>query len=246
MKPSGTIEFDTIFLYKLIPLIGRVTDNDDLLPISRTKITLIDCEKKKIVGSTFTDSEGYFKYAYDRSIKYRIVAEKNDYLTDESQVTFGMIFDPKKAPNTDIKLTKIILNKSIVIPNVLYEFNSAVLRESTKIIMDSMVRLLINNPQYVIQISSHTDTKGSDLYNLKLSQKRAKSVTDYMVKKGINKNLLEVVGYGESRPIAPNVLPNGDDNLEGRALNRRTEFSIKRVIRISVEANRIKLDRPCD
>ncbi|MFT6815377.1 MAG: outer membrane protein OmpA-like peptidoglycan-associated protein [Sphingobacteriales bacterium] len=246
MKPTGTINFDTIFFYKLIPLTGRVTDNDDLLPISSTKITLIDCEKKKIVGSTFTDSEGYFKYAYDRSIKYRIVAEKYSYLTDESQVTFSMIFDPKKAPNTDIKLTKIILNKSIVIPNVLYEFNSSVLRESTKIIMDSMVRLLTNNPQYVIQISSHTDTKGSDLYNLKLSQKRAKSVTDYMVKKGINKNLLEVVGYGESRPIAPNVLPNGDDNLEGRALNRRTEFSIKRVIRISVEANRIKLDRPCD
>ncbi|MGZ4089526.1 MAG: OmpA family protein, partial [Bacteroidia bacterium] len=75
-------------------------------------------------------------------------------------------------------------------------------------------------------IQSHTDSKGSDQYNEKLSQKRAESVVNYLIGKGINPLRLKAKGYGESKPIAPNENSDGSDNPEGRAQNRRTDFKI--------------------
>ena len=83
-----------------------------------------------------------------------------------------------------------------------------------------------NNPQIIVEISSHTDSKGNDNYNMKLSQRRAESVVNYLVSKGIKAERLKAKGYGESKPVAPNEKPDGSDNPEGRALNRRTDFKI--------------------
>ena len=85
---------------------------------------------------------------------------------------------------------------------------------------------MILNPDIIIELSSHTDDKGSEEYNLKLSQKRAESVVNYLISKGIDKNRVKPQGYGESQPIAPNKNKNGSDNPEGRAKNRRTDFKI--------------------
>jgi OmpA-OmpF porin, OOP family len=76
-----------------------------------------------------------------------------------------------------------------------------------------------------IQIESHTDNFGSDEYNQTLSEKRAQACADYLVEKGIDSGRLTTKGYGESQPVAPNMV-NGKDNPEGRAKNRRTEFKI--------------------
>ena len=81
----------------------------------------------------------------------------------------------------------------------------------------------------MVELSAHTDSIGSDAYNLKLSQDRAQSCVDYMISKGINATRISAVGYGRSRPIAPNSLPNGQDNPDGRQLNRRIEFVVKGI-----------------
>ena len=86
--------------------------------------------------------------------------------------------------------------------------------------------ILKENPRLIINILSHTDSKGTETYNLKLSQKRAESVVDYLISQGINKKRLGAVGKGESEPIAPNKNEDGSDNEEGRSKNRRTEFII--------------------
>jgi outer membrane protein OmpA-like peptidoglycan-associated protein len=83
-----------------------------------------------------------------------------------------------------------------------------------------------NNPNLVIEISSHTDNIGSDAANLTLSQNRAESVVNYLVSKGIGPKLLNARGFGETKPIAENQKADGSDNPEGRQLNRRTEFRI--------------------
>jgi outer membrane protein OmpA-like peptidoglycan-associated protein len=83
----------------------------------------------------------------------------------------------------------------------------------------------VNNPSIVVEIRSHTDSKGNDDYNMKLSQNRAQSVVNYLVKKGITADRLKATGMGETEPIAPNEI-NGKDNPEGRQLNRRTDFKI--------------------
>jgi outer membrane protein OmpA-like peptidoglycan-associated protein len=86
--------------------------------------------------------------------------------------------------------------------------------------------MLTENPNMRIEIGGHTDSKGSNELNRKLSEARAQSVVDYLVGKGIDTARLEAKGYGASRPIAPNTNPDGSDNPEGRQKNRRTEFRI--------------------
>ncbi|HEY4797723.1 MAG TPA: OmpA family protein, partial [Bacteroidia bacterium] len=90
----------------------------------------------------------------------------------------------------------------------------------------TILKILNDNPDIIVEISSHTDSKGSDEYNMRLSQKRAESVVDYLTRKGISKDRLRAKGYGETMPIAPNNKPDGSDNPEGREKNRRTEFKI--------------------
>ncbi len=84
----------------------------------------------------------------------------------------------------------------------------------------------LNGNEKSIEIGAHTDSKGDDLYNKSLSEKRAESVMNFLIKKGIHKNRLKSKGYGESMPIAPNQYPNGDDNPLGRAKNRRVTIKI--------------------
>ena len=82
------------------------------------------------------------------------------------------------------------------------------------------------NPSFVIELASHTDGKGNDPYNMRLSQARAQSCVDYLIKRGIEKKRMIPMGYGMRKPIAPNKNEDGSDNPDGRAINRRTEFKI--------------------
>ena len=86
--------------------------------------------------------------------------------------------------------------------------------------------ILIDNPDIIVLIASHTDSKGDDAYNVRLSQKRAESVVQYLIKKGIEIERLQAKGYGETIPIAENTNADGSDNPTGRQRNRRTEFKI--------------------
>jgi OOP family OmpA-OmpF porin len=83
-------------------------------------------------------------------------------------------------------------------------------------------------PQLRVEVAGHTDSIGSDAYNQKLSEHRAKAVYEYLTSNGVDAGrLVGPVGYGKSRPIAPNTNPDGTDNPEGRAQNRRTELNVQ-------------------
>ncbi|MFT6716906.1 MAG: OOP family OmpA-OmpF porin, partial [Saprospiraceae bacterium] len=90
----------------------------------------------------------------------------------------------------------------------------------------TLLIILEQNPGIIIEIGSHTDSKGSDIYNQSLSQRRAESVVKYLIGKGVEEERLQAKGYGETQFIAPNENEDGTDSEEGRALNRRTEFRI--------------------
>ena len=89
-----------------------------------------------------------------------------------------------------------------------------------------MLKILKENSDIKVEIGSHTDSRGDDLYNQRLSQQRAQSVVDYLINNGVERERLVAKGYGETKPIAPNKNRNGSDNPEGRQMNRRTEFKI--------------------
>ena len=119
------------------------------------------------------------------------------------------------------------VNEVFVVENVYYDFDKADLKPESFPALDEIVRMLNTYPNMVIELSAHTDSKGSDKYNMNLSDARAKSVVDYLVSKGIAPERLQSKGYGESKPIEPNTI-NGKDNPAGREKNRRTEFKVLR------------------
>lgn len=181
---------------------------------------------ERFLIKTATASEiAAFDMKLEAGNDYQIVVKKDGYLSNSYD------FSTKNIEKTitlekDIPL-ETLPKEPIRIPNVLYEFDKSIIQEPSKLALDTTIlRLMQDNPQIIVEISSHTDSKGNDNYNMKLSQRRAESVVEYLTSKGIQKERLKAQGYGETKHIAPNDNPDGSDNPEGRALNRRTDFKI--------------------
>ena len=128
-----------------------------------------------------------------------------------------------------IILPPIVVGSKIVLNNIFFDFDKATLRPLSNVELKNLVKLMQNNPTIKVEISGHTDSKGSIAYNQKLSEERAKAVVNYMKANGINANRMKAKGYGKSEPAAPNEKTNGNDNPEGRQLNRRVELKITEI-----------------
>lgn len=126
----------------------------------------------------------------------------------------------------DVSLVKIEAGASLVLKNIFFDFNESRLRQESTRELERLADILREYPGLRIEIASHTDGRGAEAYNLALSQSRAQAVVDRLVLLGIPAGRMVARGYGETRPVAPNVKPDGSDDEEGRALNRRTEFRI--------------------
>ena len=112
-----------------------------------------------------------------------------------------------------------------MIEHVYYDFDKAYLREESYEPLSEIIQIMTDNPTIIIEIGSHTDARGSDRYNQLLSKRRAKSVVDYLISKGIEKNRLTYVGYGETQPTNDCVNEVQCDE-EDHQRNRRTEFRV--------------------
>ncbi len=118
-----------------------------------------------------------------------------------------------KYDGVEITDTHIRINQTIH-----FEFNKAVIRKTSYWILDQVVKVLGDYPKFTVSVEGHTDSKGSDKYNMKLSAARAKAVMDYLIQHGIGASRLTSKGFGETKPIDTNA------TKEGRAVNRRVEF----------------------
>lgn len=175
-----------------------------------------------LVNETDTDIDGKYAFSVEIGKKYAVTASREGYLSKR-------ITDVIKDPKTVVEnFTLLELSKEpIVVKNIYYPFDQSYLTEQSKTVIDTTIYpILLDNPAIIIELSSHTDWLGSEKYNKRLSQSRAESVVQYLIGKGIDENRLVAMGYGESAPMAPNTFPDGRDNPEGRAKNRRTEFKI--------------------
>ena len=117
-------------------------------------------------------------------------------------------------------MKKIEVGKKIVLKNIFFETRSSILSPASKTEVARIAKIMDDNPTLKIEISGHTDNVGDDNYNQNLSEKRAKSVVNALIKLGIDSTRLVYKGYGENDPVASNL------NDEGRAENRRTEFEV--------------------
>tara|TARA_B100000795_G_scaffold268894_1_gene256825 strand:+ start:3003 stop:5129 length:2127 start_codon:yes stop_codon:yes gene_type:complete len=190
------------------------------------QIIVTDNSSGSVVGIYKPNKKtGKYLFILPPGKNYNVTYEAQGYLFKSENLIV-----PKNSTFSSIKkeivLAPIEANESIVLNNVFYEFNSSKLTKDSKIELDKLFSLLANNPTIKVEIQGHTDSKGNNSYNRKLSQNRAESVRDYIINKGISTKRIEAKGYGEKLPIARNENADGSDNEKGRALNRRIELKI--------------------
>lgn len=200
-------------------------DKDQTVPAD-AQIIVKDNETGEIVGIYKPNKRtGKYLFILPPGKNYNVTYEAEGYLfkSENLIVPKNSSFQSMKR---EIRLAPIKANESIVLNNVFFEFDSDKLTADSKTELNKLFSLLSNNPSIKVEIQGHTDSKGNDKYNMKLSQKRAESVKNYLTKKGIKASRITAKGYGETQPIAKNQNDDGSDNEEGRALNRRIELKI--------------------
>jgi outer membrane protein OmpA-like peptidoglycan-associated protein len=116
--------------------------------------------------------------------------------------------------------------KRIVLRGINFDFDKSNIKSEFVPVLDEAAQILKDNPNINVTVEGHTDSIGSDAYNQRLSERRAKAVKQYLVSRGIDASRLDTVGKGEKEPIADNM-KGGRDNPEGRAMNRRAELKVK-------------------
>jgi OmpA-OmpF porin, OOP family len=166
-------------------------------------------------------TDGAFKVVlpYDKNYSIRAAAD-HFFAISENLDLDSLVKAGYKEIHKDLFLVPIEVGQVVRLNNVFFDFDKYSLRPESFSELDRVVKLLSDNPSIEIEMSAHTDSYGSDEYNFKLSDNRARSVMEYIISKGIANNRITSKGYGESKPVAPN------DTDENRQLNRRVEFKI--------------------
>jgi len=209
-----------------ITIKGNIADCSTQQPLPGVRVSLMDSLSGRLLNNVVSGNDGLYAFTVNVKRPYRIIFEKRNYFTKSIAIANYDKLNKDTLLNDDNCLQPFEVNKPIVIKNILYDYNKADLRPESKTVQDELVKVLNDNPKINIELSSHTDSIGSDAYNMNLSQARAQSCVDYIIANGIDKTRITARGYGKSRPVAPNSMPDGTDNPDSRQLNRRTEFTV--------------------
>lgn len=200
-------------------------ETNEIIP--NALITFKDIRGKMDPVFITTDEQGNYERELEVGWELFMKAQKAKYFGDAANLTTKGLTESKHFVQ-DFFLTPIPLGE-IEIPGIEYDFDAATLRPKSKEILDQLVEFLELNDNIVIEIRSHTDSRGNDDYNLRLSDKRAASVVKYLVAHGIDKNRLQSVGMGEKEPLDDcskyeDCGETGKDDCECHQKNRRTAF----------------------
>jgi outer membrane protein OmpA-like peptidoglycan-associated protein len=213
----------------------RKDSTREILP--DTKISLLS-EDGDQMQDFVTGSDGKFLFRVYENENYFLMGERDGYITKRQPYTTkgkSVPLESLKELVTNITLDTLMVldrkakNTIFVLKNIYFEYDKADINPEAARELDKLVQLLNDNPEIKIEMGSHTDSIASDAYNIDLSQRRAQSTVNYLIRKGIPSERLVAKGYGETKPIARNTNADGSDNPVGRAKNRRTEFKILEI-----------------
>ena len=191
--------FDKIYRFWLpeMEFIAEGTVNDELgNPISDAKLRLVGSDGT--ISKVSARRDGTYKIKLKKDVKYVMLATARGFLNAKQQWNTLDLKD-SKTYTMDFALSPV--SRPVKMENIFYEFGRWELTKASEEELDKLVKLLNDNPNITIELSAHTDLKGSDELNNELSQKRAQSCCDYLIAHGIEKERLTPVGYGESKPV---------------------------------------------
>jgi OmpA-OmpF porin, OOP family len=166
--------------------------------LANTTLTFKDVDGEFAPFTIVTDANGYYEKELEQGLELFIKAQKAGYFADAGTVNTKIITQSMNLQK-DFYLNPIS-GEEIEIEGIEYDFDSDKLRPVSMEILDKIYDFLVLNNNLIVEINSHTDARGSDIYNLDLSQRRAKSCVDYLISKGIDPERLIPKGYGETRP----------------------------------------------
>jgi len=230
VKPKE-IEYKLILNGYVVEQIFKDPNNPNSKVIGRRPIpsATVDINVNgKSIDNITVDNEGFFSIVMDEDTDYYLFGSKDGYLNNSNRFSskgIGKIAsNPVQEFEVEIILDKIFKNKEIVLDNIYYDLDKWDIREDAQPTLNTLYNTLQQNPQVKIQLNSHTDCQGQDQYNENLSQKRAQSAIEYLIKKGISAQRLSAVGYGETRLAIDCACAKCTD--EEHQANRRTTFTI--------------------
>ena len=184
---------------------------------------IVDISKGKYDESQLEDNQGVIRMKLNESTDYSFYASAEEYF--EKNVDFTSVDKAVGEYSLTIELEKLSTGKQFVLDDLFYDLNKYNIRPDAAIVLDRLAKLLIDNPEIRIEIGSHTDSRATAEYNLKLSQQRSESVVAYLIGKGIAPGRLVAKGYGESQLI--NKCADGVPcTEEEHQANRRTVIEI--------------------
>lgn len=210
-------------------LYGEVTDLATKEVLPGTKISLFDA-RFTLIGTTNSDEKGNYSFAVECGETYNVRAQKEEYTTKEQKIT---IVKENGKTNLPIALEKEQckvaigddLGKCFGIKMIYFDFDKSNIRIEAALDLEKILDVMNQYPNMKLDIRSHTDSRGSLKYNEALSDRRAKSTINWLIKNGVNKNRLIGKGYGENQLV--NKCSDGVDcTEEEHQLNRRSEFII--------------------
>lgn len=237
--------YDHIYSFEYDPvritIEGLVMDKDEE-PVKNAIIRIVgnDGSNQKEVAR----NDGSFSFALQRGVKYVMLAGAKGYLNQKQEFASDSTMEDA---NYWVEFILPSISKPSVVENIFYDYDKADLRPESKTALNELIAVLHDNPNVTIEMASHTDRWGSDAYNINLSERRAKSVVDYLVENGISRDRLQPHGYGKSRPktVTKRItrlypqFKEGDilteefiktlseeDQQAADQINRRTEFSV--------------------
>ena len=199
---------------------GKIMDAVTLSPLGGVIVEIYDNELGMMVASFESQTRtGEYMVSLNSGKNYGFAVKAKEYMFHSE----NLIIPPATTVQEiylDFLLNKVKVGSKIILKNIFFDFDKATLRKESAAELDRLVKMLRDVPTMKIEISGHTDNVGSNDYNQKLSQDRAKAVVDYLIVQGIEEDRLTYAGYGETQPIADN------NTEEGRQENRRTEFKV--------------------
>lgn len=217
---SETITKEFVMNNKQVSFFATVSDGDSFEKVPEATVEIKDLTNNKVIATVKTDKEGKIYANLPKNINYEVTATKIGF--NPAKVAFNTS-DGNSEIRKELVVRKTSNEATIRLDNILYEFNKSELTKESKNELDTLVAFLKENRDVTVEVSSHTDCRGSDEYNRKLSQQRGQSCANYLVTRGIKRDKLIVKNYGESKPL--NKCVDGVEcSEELHRVNRRTEF----------------------